>query len=123
MPAKLFWKIIMDSEKRATILVTQHTPNQCYNREGICSDTGSYIEDWYSGNGCTYLCPVNDEMLKMLDLPEMEISGTLGLEIPKNSSPGFIYMLDFSKNTSFLEALLEVDPIAYTAVVKDMADY
>ena len=107
----------MDPEKRAVIMVTQHTPKKCYHVESICL-AGSTLLDIYNHNGCTYLCPVNNEMLKLLDLPPMQILEQLELKFTSVSSQKMVQISDFKGNAPFLNTLKKVDFDLYMTVIK-----
>lgn len=128
-PTKIssFWRVIMDDESNAVIIVTQHAEKEC-SEDYLCGENRVIVQRYKQG-GCTYTCSVDDDIIKLLRLPQLKIKGDLTLEFPREiptekaessqaqdeqqssevKSSTDISLSDFMGKDSFMSVLKEVD--------------
>ncbi|XP_065224114.1 uncharacterized protein LOC135848209 [Planococcus citri] len=122
-PIDSFWRVILDDDGRAIILVTQHTEKKC-GQDYLCEKNRQVKT--YEERGCIYTCSLdaNESLLQVLGLPSLGITGELDitLETDKteialadghktlNSKPSQTTgIIEFLANKSFKDALLNID--------------
>ncbi|XP_065224128.1 uncharacterized protein LOC135848221 [Planococcus citri] len=115
-----FWRIIIDDNSKAVMLVTQHTLKKC-NPELFLCEKNLKVKTYKKG-GCIYTCSLDgtDQQLKGLDLPPLRTTGYLDLTFQKiNSSesqmseptepPEETDIMDFLNNPFIRDAIKNVD--------------
>ncbi|XP_065223619.1 uncharacterized protein LOC135847829 isoform X1 [Planococcus citri] len=106
-PVDSFWRVILDDGGRAIILVTQHTRKEC-GQDYLCGK--NHQVKTYKEGGCIYTCSLdtNDNLLEVLGLPPLKITGELDFTLQTElfQRTGIIEFLD---NKSFEDALLNID--------------
>ncbi|XP_065222834.1 uncharacterized protein LOC135847293 [Planococcus citri] len=122
-PVDSFWRVILDDDGNAVILVTQHTRKVCGD-DYLCAK--NLRVKTYEEGGCIYTCSLdaNDDLLEVLGLPPLKISGgmdfTLETDKTKKVTTGgpetsvsepsqIIGIIEFLDNESFKDALLNID--------------
>ena len=134
----------MDTEQKATMIVTQYSLEKCEKTDFICPQSVEMLKE-YTNGGCSYFCQINEDIFNSIGLQSTRTftySGQLELGIPKtvqkesnkmksqkkefsiadasHSTENNINIEDFMGPQSFMSALMIIDPGLAQIIQNDM---
>lgn len=136
-----FWRVIIDDEDRAAILITQQPTKECSAETSICDEDRTVLQ-YYRVGGCTYTCSLSDKTVNLLRLPYLRIKGKLKIKYPRNeeqeseiishsavgesdadgqSSSSYVDISNFSEGATFAAAVFAADVATATIMQSEGA--